>query len=183
MFSSDKNTSEARPITTTSSARITNGPAWSATSTSGNIRPAGWRGRIGSPPASSPLSSSSPTATLSVALSCTSSCPDSSLPGTDPPSGGEGTPDAAHMQWEISYISFPAASRCYVATGQEVVRSVVEQFDIESVRASAAGRRLTERQPLADDVHDVLVDMLMNHTLGAGSRLNIDALAKTLGVS
>ena len=33
----------------------------------------------------------------------------------------------------------------------------------------------TERQPLADDVHDVLVDMLMNHTLGPGSRLNIDA--------
>ena len=59
----------------------------------------------------------------------------------------------------------------------------MEQFDIESVRASAAGRRLTERQPLADDVHDVLVDMLMNHTLGPGSRLNIDALAKTLGVS
>ena len=40
-----------------------------------------------------------------------------------------------------------------------------------------------ERQPLVDDVHDVLVDMLMNHTLPPGGRLNIDALARTLGVS
>jgi DNA-binding GntR family transcriptional regulator len=59
----------------------------------------------------------------------------------------------------------------------------VEPIDIEGVRASAAGRRLTERPPLADDVHDVLVDMLMNHTLAPGSRLNIEVLAKTLGVS
>jgi DNA-binding GntR family transcriptional regulator len=59
----------------------------------------------------------------------------------------------------------------------------VEQIDIEGVRASAAGRRLTERPPLADDVHDVLVDMLMNHTLAPGSRLNIEVLAKALGVS
>jgi DNA-binding GntR family transcriptional regulator len=60
----------------------------------------------------------------------------------------------------------------------------VDQIDIEGVvRTSAAGRRLTERQPLADDVHDVLVDMLMNHTLAPGSPLNIDALARTLGVS
>jgi DNA-binding GntR family transcriptional regulator len=84
------------------------------------------------------------------------------------------------MQWEISYISilFERASIRSVS-----VRRDVEQFDIESVRGSAAGRRLTERQPLVDDVHDVVVDMLMNHTLGPGSRLNIDALAKTLGVS
>lgn len=53
----------------------------------------------------------------------------------------------------------------------------------DGVRASAAGRRLSERQPLTDDVHDVLVDMLMNHTLGPGSRVNIDAVAKLLGVS
>jgi DNA-binding GntR family transcriptional regulator len=60
----------------------------------------------------------------------------------------------------------------------------VEDIDFEGiVRASAAGRRLTERQPLTDDVHDVLVDMLMNHTLGPGVRLNIDAVARTLGVS
>jgi DNA-binding GntR family transcriptional regulator len=43
--------------------------------------------------------------------------------------------------------------------------------------------RLAARQPLVDDVHDVLVDMLMNHTLPPGGRLNIDALARTLGVS
>ena len=59
----------------------------------------------------------------------------------------------------------------------------MEPIDIEGVRASAAGRRLTERPPLADDVHDVLVDMLMNHTLAPGTRLNIEVLAKTLGVS
>ncbi len=36
------------------------------------------------------------------------------------------------------------------------------------VRATRAGRRLTQRQPLADDVHDVIVDMLMNHSLDRG---------------
>jgi DNA-binding GntR family transcriptional regulator len=59
----------------------------------------------------------------------------------------------------------------------------VEPIDVERVRASAAGRRLTERSPLADDVHDVVLDMLMNHTLAPGSRLSIDVLARTLGVS
>lgn len=59
----------------------------------------------------------------------------------------------------------------------------MEAIDIEGLRASAAGRRLSERQPLTDDVHDVLVDMLMNHTLAPGSRLNIEAVAKMLGVS
>jgi len=60
----------------------------------------------------------------------------------------------------------------------------VEDIDFEGVvQASAAGRRLTERQPLTDDVYDVLVDMLMNHSLGPGVRLNIDAVARTLGVS
>jgi DNA-binding GntR family transcriptional regulator len=59
----------------------------------------------------------------------------------------------------------------------------VEPIDIEGLRASPAGRRLSERQPLTDDVHDVLVDMLMNHNLEPGHRLNIDAVAKSLGVS
>lgn len=59
----------------------------------------------------------------------------------------------------------------------------MDPIDIEGVRESAAGRRLTERPPLADDVHDVVVDMLMNHTLAPGSRLNIEVLAKTLRVS
>jgi DNA-binding GntR family transcriptional regulator len=43
--------------------------------------------------------------------------------------------------------------------------------------------RLARRQPLVDDVHDVLVDMLMNHVFEPGARLNIEALARSLGVS
>ena len=43
--------------------------------------------------------------------------------------------------------------------------------------------RLARRQPLVDDVHDVLVDMLMNHAFEPGARLNIEALARALGVS
>jgi DNA-binding GntR family transcriptional regulator len=55
-------------------------------------------------------------------------------------------------------------------------------FD-ELVRSTPAERLLNDRPPLVDDVHDVLVDMLMNHDLDAGARLNIDALARTLRVS
>ena len=51
------------------------------------------------------------------------------------------------------------------------------------VRSTQAGRRLAERAPLAADVHDVLVDMFMNHHVDPGARLNIDALARSLGVS
>jgi DNA-binding GntR family transcriptional regulator len=54
---------------------------------------------------------------------------------------------------------------------------------LEAVSSTPAVRRLTARQPLVDDVHEVLVDMLMNHTFDPGERLNIDALARTLGVS
>lgn len=53
----------------------------------------------------------------------------------------------------------------------------------EVIRFSEAGRRLAERAPLAADVHDVLVDMIMNHHVDAGARLNIDALARSLRVS
>ena len=57
--------------------------------------------------------------------------------------------------------------------------SGVEHIDLEDVvRATQAGRRLHERRPLVDDVHDVLVDMLMNHAIERGGRLNIDALAR-----
>ena len=57
-------------------------------------------------------------------------------------------------------------------------------IDLEhAVRSAAAERLLVERPPLVDDVHDVLVDMLMNHDLDAGARLNIDALARSLRVS
>ncbi len=57
-------------------------------------------------------------------------------------------------------------------------------IDLEhAVRSTAAERLLIERPPLVDDVHDVLVDMLMNHDLDAGARLNIDGLARSLRVS
>ena len=59
----------------------------------------------------------------------------------------------------------------------------MEPIQLQPVGTSEAVRRLAERQPLTDDVHDVLIDMLMNHRLGPGARVNIDALARTLSVS
>lgn len=59
----------------------------------------------------------------------------------------------------------------------------MDNLDLSDALGGSASRRLAARQPLVDDVHDVLVDMLMNHTLSPGTRLNIDALARTLGVS
>jgi DNA-binding GntR family transcriptional regulator len=60
----------------------------------------------------------------------------------------------------------------------------MDTFDLGDVaRATQAGHRLSTRAPLVDDVHDALVDMLMNHDVNAGARLNIDALARALGVS
>jgi DNA-binding GntR family transcriptional regulator len=60
----------------------------------------------------------------------------------------------------------------------------VKNIDLDEVARSAPGERLLNvRPPLVDDVHDVLVDMLMNHDLDAGARLNIDALARMLRVS
>jgi DNA-binding GntR family transcriptional regulator len=53
----------------------------------------------------------------------------------------------------------------------------------DAIRASEAGRRLAQRQPLADDVYDVVLDMLMNHSLAPGARLNIDELSRNLGLS
>jgi DNA-binding GntR family transcriptional regulator len=50
-------------------------------------------------------------------------------------------------------------------------------MDVTSVR------RVPVRQPLVDDVYDVLVDMLMNHSVGPGERLNIDGLSRAIGVS
>ena len=51
------------------------------------------------------------------------------------------------------------------------------------IRSSDAGQRLAHRRPLTNDVYEVVVDMLMNHALGPGDRLNIDSLARNLGVS
>ncbi|HUR03216.1 MAG TPA: GntR family transcriptional regulator [Nonomuraea sp.] len=52
-----------------------------------------------------------------------------------------------------------------------------------ALNATQAAQRLSTRQPLVNDVHEVLIDMLMNHALEPGSRLNIDSMARTLGVS
>src|SRR3954453_12881911 len=63
-------------------------------------------------------------------------------------------------------------------------RRPVKNFDrLAAASSTPAVRRLTERQPLVDEVYQVLVDMIMNHTFDPGERLNIDALARTLGVS
>ncbi len=51
------------------------------------------------------------------------------------------------------------------------------------IRSSTAGRRFAARQPLAGDVYDIVIDMLMDHSLGPGARLNIDELSRTLGLS
>jgi DNA-binding GntR family transcriptional regulator len=62
--------------------------------------------------------------------------------------------------------------------------SLVKNLDrMDAVSSTPAALRLTARQPLVRDVYDVLVDMFMNHTFAPGERLNIDALARTLGVS
>jgi DNA-binding GntR family transcriptional regulator len=61
---------------------------------------------------------------------------------------------------------------------------VVEDTELAGAGSSTLGiPRLEPRQPLVADVHDALVDMLMNHRFAPGSRLNIDALARSLGVS
>jgi len=48
-----------------------------------------------------------------------------------------------------------------------------------------AGRlgRLPQRQILADDVYETLKALVMDHAIKPGSRMNIDALARDLGVS
>lgn len=63
-------------------------------------------------------------------------------------------------------------------------RYQVTNIDLDQDGPSALGtRRLAAHPPLVDDVHDVLVDMIMNRQVDAGSRLNIDALARTMSIS
>ena len=60
----------------------------------------------------------------------------------------------------------------------------MDDVEIEhALRSTQAAKRLTERQPLVDDVYGVLIDLLMNHDIEAGQRLNIDALSRSIGVS
>jgi DNA-binding GntR family transcriptional regulator len=62
--------------------------------------------------------------------------------------------------------------------------SSVDTFDLgDMARATQAGQRLSTRTPLVDEVHGALLDMLMNHDVEPGGRLNIDALARGLRVS
>jgi DNA-binding GntR family transcriptional regulator len=53
----------------------------------------------------------------------------------------------------------------------------------DAAQATLAGRRLGKRQALTDEVYEVLVDLLMNHAFEPGARLNIDQMARNLGVS
>jgi DNA-binding GntR family transcriptional regulator len=64
-------------------------------------------------------------------------------------------------------------------TGSDVDHKQIDDL----IRSSDAGRRLAHRRPLANDVYEVVVDMLMNHAVDPGDRLNIDSLARSLGVS
>ncbi|MEP7055232.1 MAG: GntR family transcriptional regulator [Actinomycetota bacterium] len=60
----------------------------------------------------------------------------------------------------------------------------MQRYEMDAaIQASDAGKRLAHRQPLTNDVYEVVIDMLMNHSLPPGSRLNIDGLARTLSVS
>jgi DNA-binding GntR family transcriptional regulator len=52
-----------------------------------------------------------------------------------------------------------------------------------AVQTAQGDRRLAPHPPLVDEVHDVLVDMVMNRLVEAGTRMNIDALARRLEVS
>ena len=62
--------------------------------------------------------------------------------------------------------------------------ALLNPSDIDArIRSSEPGRRLAERRALTDDITDVVMDMLINHSLPPGARLNIDNLARTLGVS
>src|SRR5436190_7735759 len=53
---------------------------------------------------------------------------------------------------------------------------------IEAIHQSAAGQRLAQRQPLPGSVYEIVTDMLMTHAFEPGARLNIEELARTLGV-
>src|SRR3954468_5235738 len=59
----------------------------------------------------------------------------------------------------------------------------MDRYQIEAIRESAAGQRLAQRQPLPGSVYEIVTDMLMTHAFEPGARLNIEALARTLGVS
>jgi DNA-binding GntR family transcriptional regulator len=60
----------------------------------------------------------------------------------------------------------------------------VEPFDPNPSGAPWPGiGRIIKRQSLKKDVHDVLVDLIMNHSVAPAARLNVDSLSRSLGVS
>ena len=59
----------------------------------------------------------------------------------------------------------------------------MDLHQIEAIHESAAGQRLAQRQPLPGSVYEIVTDMLMTHAFEPGARLNIEELARALGVS
>src|SRR6476619_6696002 len=59
----------------------------------------------------------------------------------------------------------------------------MDRHQIEAIHESAAGQRLAQRQPLPGSVYEIVTDLLMTHAFEPGARLNIEELARTLGVS
>jgi DNA-binding GntR family transcriptional regulator len=59
----------------------------------------------------------------------------------------------------------------------------MDRDQIAAMQESPAVQRLVQREPLTRSVYQVVIDMLMTHTLEPGARLSIEELARTLGVS
>jgi DNA-binding GntR family transcriptional regulator len=59
----------------------------------------------------------------------------------------------------------------------------MDRDQIAAIQESAAVQRLAQRESLTRSVYQVVIDMLMTHTLEPGARLSIEELARTLGVS
>lgn len=59
----------------------------------------------------------------------------------------------------------------------------MDPYQIAAIRESPAVQRLVQREPLTQSVYQVVMDMLMTHSLEPGARLSIEELARTLGVS
>ena len=60
----------------------------------------------------------------------------------------------------------------------------MDRYQIEAIHESAAGQRLAQRQTRRISVYEIVTDMLIDPRVGnRGARLNIEELARTLGVS
>src|SRR3954447_4467290 len=70
-----------------------------------------------------------------------------------------------------------------VALATRHAEAEMDRSQIEAIHESAAGQRLAQRQPLPGSVYEIVTDMLMTHAFEPGARLNIEELARILGVS